>query len=178
MTAPSNVAHGSTSLCGKYYTVADGDDCSLIALQNTITVSLFEAVNPSINSDCTDLIAGLAYCIQPTADWNSTSTDSTTTAAYVTAPAPTVSGTTTQCYEWHTVVSGDYCGLLESEYGITFAQLQQWNPTLDAACSNLILGDAYCVTGDGDSATSAAGATATAASSQQQKHRVRHLHAR
>ena len=56
-------------------------------------------------------------------------------------------GTTGQCYTWHTVVAGDNCALLESSYDITFSQLQGWNPALSDSCSNLILGDAYCVKG-------------------------------
>ena len=56
-------------------------------------------------------------------------------------------GTTSQCYTWHTVVSGDNCALLESSYGITFGQLQGWNPALSDSCSNLVLGEAYCVQG-------------------------------
>ena len=46
------------------------------------------------------------------------------------------------------MASGDYCGLLESSYGITFAQFQLWNPDINAACSNLLLGEAYCISGD------------------------------
>lgn len=56
-------------------------------------------------------------------------------------------GTTSACYEWHIVVANDYCSLLESTYGITFAQLQAWNTGLDDACDNLELGEAYCVSG-------------------------------
>lgn len=147
VAAPSNLAYGTTTDCGQYYIVQSGDDCSLITLNNTITVSLFEAINPSINAGCTNLVPGLAYCVRPVANWNSTNTTTTTTASYVTAPAPTPSGTTSDCYEWHVIVSGDYCALLESEYGITFAQLQSWNLNLNSTCGNLILGDAYCVDG-------------------------------
>lgn len=74
-----------------------------------------------------------------------------------------VTGTTSNCYEWHTVVSGDYCGLIESSYGISFAQLQLWNPNLNAACSNLLLGDAYCVHGATAAATGQPGNTGTTA---------------
>ncbi|KAH9206729.1 hypothetical protein DL95DRAFT_347253 [Leptodontidium sp. 2 PMI_412] len=147
VAAPSNLAFQSTTQCGKYYTVVTGDDCSLIVLNNTITLSLFEAINPSINANCTNLVPGLAYCVSPTADWNTTST-TTTTSGYVSPPDPTPTGTTSYCYVWHVIVANDNCDLLESEYGITFTQLQQWNPNLNSTCGNLILGDAYCVSGD------------------------------
>ena len=57
-------------------------------------------------------------------------------------PAPTNSGTTGSCYEWHTVVSGDTCSVIETAYGITDADFRNWNPSIDANCYNLILGDA------------------------------------
>jgi hypothetical protein len=92
-----------------------GDDCSLIVLNNTITIGLFENINPSVNSDCTNLIARLAYCVFPTANWNDTShSGGNTTSTYVTAPALTPTGTTGNCYQYHTIISGNYCGLLEN----------------------------------------------------------------
>jgi hypothetical protein len=81
----------------RYYQVNEGDYCQLIALNFTITVSLFEAINPQINAGCSNLSPGLYYCVLPTADWNQTTT--TTTSSYQTAPAPTPSGTTGNCYE-------------------------------------------------------------------------------
>jgi LysM repeat protein len=54
----------------------------------------------------------------------------------------------TNLAQWYVVQSGDYCAKIESVYGITMAQLQQWNPDLKDDCSNLQLGDAYCVHGD------------------------------
>jgi len=48
--------------------------------------------------------------------------------------------------EWGTRIcafkSGDYCALIQQQYGITFEQFQGWNPSIDAQCSNLLLGDA------------------------------------
>ena len=73
-----------------------------------------------------------------------TATPSTTTA-YATAPTTTPSGTTAKCYKYYTVVSGDTCSGIDQKFGITFAQLQGWNPSLKSDCSNLLLGDAYCV---------------------------------
>jgi LysM domain-containing protein len=56
-------------------------------------------------------------------------------------------GTTASCYEWHVVQSGDTCYLLEQSYGITFAQCQEWNPSVNDSCGNLDLSEAYCVKG-------------------------------
>lgn len=45
------------------------------------------------------------------------------------------------------IQSGDYCALVENNFDITFAQLQYWNPDILSDCSNLDLGEAYCVNG-------------------------------
>ena len=49
--------------------------------------------------------------------------------------------------QYYTVQSGDYCAKLESSFAITMSQLQLWNPALKSDCSNLVLGEAYCVQG-------------------------------
>ncbi|TPX08542.1 uncharacterized protein E0L32_010029 [Thyridium curvatum] len=148
---PGPVPHGTTAQCGKYYGVKTGDYCQLIAINNTISVDLFEAINPSIDTGCTNLVPGFYYCVFPVLGWNETTS---TTSTYVTPPAPTPSGTTGNCYEWHIVVSGDDCSKIEAEYGVSIDQLRQWNPQLKSDCSNLLLDDAYCVHGDAATATS------------------------
>lgn len=101
---PTNAALGTTRKCGKWYNVQYGDYCQLVALNNSISLPLFTSINPSINSTCGNLNAGVAYCVWPTANWNSTNTG-------VTVPAPTTTppGTTNKCYDWYIVQSGDGC---------------------------------------------------------------------
>lgn len=173
VAAAGPTPYGTTVNCGGFYKVKPGDNCQQISLVQQITVALFEAINPSINSACTNLTPDLYYCVFPTADWITTrnATSTTTTSAYATPPALTPTGTTPDCYQWyvfrphlptgplnwssknkkntntspqnrHTVVSGDYCALIESTYGITFAQFQAWNPQINASCGDLLLGDA------------------------------------
>lgn len=138
---PGPTASDTTTKCGKYYQVQSGDVCQQISLNNTITVDLFRAINPSIDQNCFNLSPSLWYCVRPTFDWNQT--DPTITPS-VTAipPAPTAPGTTGSCYTWYTVKSGDYGSLITSSYGITMQRFQQWNPSIDDNCSNLILGNA------------------------------------
>lgn len=69
-------------------------------------------------------------------------------------------GTTNTCYTWYTVQSGDGCYSIEQAYEISLAQLQAWNPDLHADCGNLLLGDAYCVSG-GNSTSATTTTTAT-----------------
>ncbi|KAL3456377.1 hypothetical protein BJX64DRAFT_41437 [Aspergillus heterothallicus] len=144
---PGQTPHGTTRRCGAYYQVRSGDYCELIADNFSIDVPLFQAINPSINSDCTNLVPGLYYCVSPTRDWNQTTT-TTTTASYTTPPAPTPSGTTPNCYEFYVVRSGDSCIRIESLYSITLEEFRLWNPSLNPDCSNLRAGHAYCIRGD------------------------------
>src|SRR5947209_4564268 len=83
----------------RYYKVQFGDYCEIIALNNTITIGLFQAINPDVNAGCTNLVVDLYYCVEPTSDWNSTETTSITTP-YATPPAPTPTGTTPQCFQY------------------------------------------------------------------------------
>jgi LysM repeat protein len=166
VSRPSSVAPGTTIDCGRYYDVQlvsnistqlliiyyvferaltshiQGDTCQLIALNSTISLGLFYSINPSLNSDCTNLELGVNYCVFPTADWNSTAS-----STIVTAPTTTPSGTTGNCYQYYIIQSGDYCGKVEDTFAITMGQLQEWNPSLLSDCSNLELGEAYCVNG-------------------------------
>ena len=134
---PGPVATGTTRNCGKYFMARPGNTCQSVSLNFTVDATLFKQMNPEINVSCTNLIAGEYYCVQPILGWNSTVTQ------IIPAPGPTVSGTTNTCYNWHIVVSGEYCALLENQYGITMTQLQQCNLGLANDCSNLALGDAY-----------------------------------
>ncbi|KAK6528315.1 hypothetical protein TWF281_009558 [Arthrobotrys megalospora] len=144
--APGAIAKGTTRNCGKWYQVANEDICQIISLKMKIALSLFSDINPSVNSDCSNLVVGLWYCVQPIEDWRG-SADGPATRTTVAPPAPTESGASPACYEWHKVVSGDYCALIESSYGISLDDLIGLNPSLKKDCSNLLLGKAYCVNG-------------------------------
>ncbi|KAI9877824.1 MAG: hypothetical protein M1830_002721 [Pleopsidium flavum] len=56
---------GAIPNCGKYYEVQPGDYCNLIALNSSITFSQLINMNPSIDSNCTNLLAGYDYCVAP-----------------------------------------------------------------------------------------------------------------
>ncbi|KKK24023.1 hypothetical protein AOCH_002784 [Aspergillus ochraceoroseus] len=147
---PGAVPHGTTQRCGSYYQVHEGDYCEAIAYNFTVSIELFQAINPDINQDCTNLVPGLYYCVLPTVDWNQTTT-TTTISTYTSAPAPTSSGATSHCYEWYVIQHEDNCQRIEHIYGVSMEQMRLWNPNLSPDCSNLRLGHAYCVHGDAGS---------------------------
>ncbi|KAJ7174357.1 hypothetical protein C8R46DRAFT_1189193 [Mycena filopes] len=144
---PTNIASGTiTSGCLQYYTIQPNDNCALIDTQFSISFSQFVAWNPEVNSDCSNIILDEAYCVN----------GPTVSSSSAPASSPTAPGTiTTGCTQYYTVVSGDFCGKIESQFGISFAQFVAWNPEVDAACDNIQAGLQYCVSGP-SSTTSAA----------------------
>jgi len=92
---PGPVPFRTTENCGRYYQLNPGDNCQQISLNNTITV---QEINPPTNANCTNLTPGLYYCVWPTAPWNATGPNPDSTIA--SPPAPTASGSTSNCYEW------------------------------------------------------------------------------
>ncbi|PPQ88423.1 hypothetical protein CVT25_011225 [Psilocybe cyanescens] len=159
-SVPTNVASGTiTTGCSVYYTVQSGDFCGKIDDQFGITLTQLLTWNPEIDSECTNIQIGLAYCVSGPGATGSTSTTSTP------APSPTASGTiTVGCTEYYTVVSGDSCPAIESKFSITFAQFQQWNPEVDTACDNILVGFQYCVAGPTTSSSSTTPAASPTAS--------------
>lgn len=91
VAAPRSTASGTTSQCGKYYKVQPGDECQQISLNNTIGVDLFEAINPSIDSFCHNLLPDLWYCVLPTQQWNQTTATASFTGTFA-PPAPNTIG--------------------------------------------------------------------------------------
>ncbi|KAF7316288.1 hypothetical protein MIND_00147500 [Mycena indigotica] len=140
---PSNVAPGTiTAGCTKYYTVVSGDGCASIESRFNLTLAQFIQMNPELNSQCTNLALGEAYCV---ASSNSTSSG---------PPANVAPGTITAgCTKYYTVVSGDGCASIDSRFNLTLTQLIQMNPELNSQCTNLALGEAYCVASSNSTST-------------------------
>ncbi|KAJ2968585.1 hypothetical protein NQ176_g9106 [Zarea fungicola] len=57
--APGPTPFGTTSQCGTFYQAQVADTCQRISVAAGIPVSLFEQINPSIDSNCFNLIPGL-----------------------------------------------------------------------------------------------------------------------
>lgn len=140
---PANVAPGTiTAGCTKYYTVVSGDGCGSIETKFNLTLAQFTAMNPEINSGCTNLALAEAYCV---ASSNSTSTG---------PPSNVAQGTITQgCTKYYTVVSGDGCASIESKFTLTLAQFIAMNPEINSGCTNLALAEAYCVASSNSTTT-------------------------
>ncbi|KAJ0424778.1 hypothetical protein BJY00DRAFT_308683 [Aspergillus carlsbadensis] len=158
------------------YQNSSGYGCAEIQSDYAITEAELLTWNSWMGSDCdTALFQYLSYydkraiCIgidssssltttSPTNTETATATSTTTSLSV----GPTQTGTVSGCEQLYTVVDGDGCGTIQSEFDITFAQFYAWNPSIGSDCSNLWLGYAYCV--QGPMATSTA--TSTSAPTQ------------
>ncbi|KUI60197.1 hypothetical protein VP1G_07396 [Cytospora mali] len=137
---------GTIPNCGLYYGVVAGDSCSNVSLHFSITLDQFYAMNPSLFANCSNLLTGIDYCVATVVAATTTSTAVATSTA-VPAPTQTVTGTTSTCYEWYVVQSGDSCEKIDDLYGITLDYFRSLNTYVDAACDNIWANYAYCVNG-------------------------------
>ncbi|KAJ6549608.1 hypothetical protein DFH09DRAFT_1366804 [Mycena vulgaris] len=117
------------------YTVASGDSCPAIESKFNLTLTEFIAMNPEITSTCTNLALGEAYCVQSS---NATTPDGPPVNV---APGTITAGRT----EYYTVVLGDSCPAIETKFSLTLPQLIAMNAEITPTCTNLALGEAYCV---------------------------------
>ncbi|KAI1459302.1 carbohydrate-binding module family 50 protein [Annulohypoxylon moriforme] len=127
---------GYVSTCNKVYSVASGDTCNAIVdkLGDTFSLADFYSWNPQVASDCHNLYPGEVVCV-------GIESGSTQPAC----PAPTQPGLATNCKACYKVVEGDTCYAVANSKGISLANFLAWNPSINAACTNLQLGYNYCV---------------------------------
>ncbi|GAB1527684.1 hypothetical protein RhiTH_010872 [Rhizoctonia solani] len=139
--APTGTAPGAPTNCGRWYVVQPGEDCNTIVLSQGITLSDFKAANPQINAGCTNLWAATAYCVYVV-------NKGTPPSSYAIAPSNIANGTTKNCYQYYTAVSGDTCTAISYSQVANLTDLYRWNAGLNSQCTNLAVGSAYCVWGD------------------------------
>ncbi|KAJ7467044.1 hypothetical protein FB451DRAFT_1340517 [Mycena latifolia] len=118
--------------------ICAGDGCPSIEAKFFINNQMFLSLNPGINSQCTNIVLGLAYCV-----FSIYAPDTSAPMGPLVNVAP---GTITAgCTQYYTVVSGDSCASIESKFGIMLAQFIAMNPELNSGCTNLALAEGYCV---------------------------------
>ncbi|KAJ6458185.1 hypothetical protein C8R45DRAFT_1183617 [Mycena sanguinolenta] len=106
--------------CVQSYTVVSGDTCPAIESKTGVSDSQLHALNPSINSGCTNLQTGEVLCLSANG-----------------------------CRTTYNVVSGDTCPVIESKTRVTDSQLHALNPSIDSGCTNLQTGQVLCLSGSG-----------------------------
>lgn len=65
----ATVAPGTATRCGKWHTATDEDTCTLLCMQNKISLSLFVKVNPTLLEEGCSLIPKFTFCTKPVEGW-------------------------------------------------------------------------------------------------------------
>ncbi|KAF1833739.1 hypothetical protein BDW02DRAFT_598793 [Decorospora gaudefroyi] len=166
MTKPTegNIPLGYPADCARWYQMTGGDTCELIALMfGSFSEIEFVKWNPSVRSDCSDIVQDAWYCIgrpgTPTTR-TTTSTPPTTATATTTAtprpvqtPSPVREGMTKDCVRFYLQQPGEFCDAIASSAGISSAQFYEWNPAVGSDCRNLWPDYYYCVGVSGPATT-------------------------
>ncbi|KAM5506240.1 hypothetical protein McanMca71_002433 [Microsporum canis] len=117
---PTNAQPETNTICGQWYQVNSGDDCSSISLRYGISLQDFYFLNPQVNQKCENLWLNYSYCVKPVGDITtysgypvstpsvtftrprptSTSSMSTETTLPTPDPSPLAPGTIEGCYEY------------------------------------------------------------------------------
>ncbi|OJJ66409.1 hypothetical protein ASPBRDRAFT_666024 [Aspergillus brasiliensis CBS 101740] len=132
------------------------DTCDSVAGSITgVTVPQFLSWNPNFNSLCQNSpnYVGYVVCVSPPGGYlNFTASPTNGSTGYTggattAVPAPTnaMTGTNKDCSQWYTVLEGDNCALVSVRFSLALSDFYFLNPEIDANCTNLELGEAYCV---------------------------------
>ncbi|KAJ6605304.1 hypothetical protein DFH09DRAFT_897553 [Mycena vulgaris] len=105
---------GGDDGCAQTYTVVSGDTCSGIETTTGVSNTQLHALNPAINSGCTNLQVGQILCLE----------------------AGTGGGG--GCTQTYTVVSGDTCSGIETTTGVSNTQLHALNPAINSGCTSMV----------------------------------------
>ncbi|KAJ7277399.1 hypothetical protein C8J57DRAFT_992245, partial [Mycena rebaudengoi] len=96
--------------CAQTYTVVSGDTCSAIETHTGVSDAQLHALNPAINSGCSNLSVGQILC---------------------------VNGSGGGCTHTYTVRSGDTCSAIETATGVSDTQLHALNPAINTGCTSM-----------------------------------------
>lgn len=143
ITTPEPAQPGMVDNCNRFYQVQSGDTCTTIASKQGVTIAQLAAWNTEIGGTactgiwvdyhiCTGVVGGSPTEPTPTDDPNPT-------------PQPIQEGMVDNCNRWHLVESGDTCGTIAADAGITVADLAKWNTGIGGtACTGMWLGYYLC----------------------------------
>jgi LysM repeat protein len=150
ISTPTPIQTGMVSTCNNFYLVQSGDTCASIVATAGISLANFYAWNPAVGSTCAYLDLGDYVCIGIIGSTATTSSSTVRITATlpsngIPTPTPYQTGMATNCDKFHLVVSGDQCGNLATQYGISLAQFYSWNPAVGTSCQYLDLDDYVCV---------------------------------
>ncbi|PQE05165.1 hypothetical protein CJF30_00011307 [Rutstroemia sp. NJR-2017a BBW] len=151
ISTPTPIQTGMATNCNTFYLVKSGDECDTIASSKGISLPNFYRWNPAVGSSCGSLWLDIYVCVNVVGGTTSVSPTSTqkptTTAAGngIATPTPIQTDMTTSCKKFHLVASGDECGVIATNAGITLANFYKYNPGIGSTCGSLWLGYYVCI---------------------------------
>ncbi|KAK3681706.1 hypothetical protein B0T22DRAFT_502239 [Podospora appendiculata] len=147
VSTPTPIQTGMVTNCNRFYKVVSGDQCNTIATANNVALANILAWNPAVGSACTSLWLDTYICIGVIGGTTLPPAATSTTSAGngIATPTPVQPNVATNCNKFHKVVSGNQCGTLAAQYGISLANLYAWNPTVGTACAGLWADYYICV---------------------------------
>ncbi|KAH9866826.1 hypothetical protein J1614_008519 [Plenodomus biglobosus] len=159
---PTNAKEESNRKCGSWYNVEAGDYCNLVTMRYGLSLEDFVFLNPSINTNCTNLLLDISYCVEPVGDslpfTKVTFAPASTTWTPQVTRVPLAPETRDDCYRYfdgaqmQMSVSGTFfrhqCDLAASVFDVTFEEILLWNPVLgtdvNATSCSFTRGVRYC----------------------------------
>ena len=100
--------------CSRTYTIAAGDICDSISAANNVSTYQLAAINPSIDSSCSNLMPGNTLCLGTVGE---------------------------DCQTTYVVRADDTCDDIASAHSINSTMLSLNNPQIDSECSNIYIGE-------------------------------------
>lgn len=144
VSTPSPIQTGMVSDCSSFYKVKSGDGCYDIANDEKIALDDFYSWNPTVQTDCSGLVADVYVCVgveagQTAVPAISTSSRPTTTSSSggVATPTPTQDGMVSGCKTFYKVQSDDGCWAIANDNSIDLDDFYTWNPAVKTDCSGL-----------------------------------------
>ncbi|PYI34977.1 hypothetical protein BP00DRAFT_306095, partial [Aspergillus indologenus CBS 114.80] len=144
ITTPTPIQTGMTDKCSKFDLFQSGDSCEAIAAKHEIQLSTFYTWNPAVSSSCGDLDVDYYVCVQARG-YTAPTTPTAAAGNAITSPTPFEPERVAGCTAFYFVRSGDTCPAIASSHGITVGDIEQWNPKVGSACTDLWLDEYICV---------------------------------
>jgi len=148
---PTTAPEDTIRDCTNWWIATESDTCESLAEAGFISLEQLYDYNPSLRDGC-EIAIDISYCIEqnfgvppPTTTQPPPSSSTTLPGNGITTPTPIQNGTNKSCNKFYKVVSGDQCGLISSEHGISLGDFYSWNPAVGEDCRSLIVGYHVCV---------------------------------
>ncbi|KAL3489583.1 hypothetical protein BJX62DRAFT_238980 [Aspergillus germanicus] len=127
-----------------------GDGRDTILPKYGLSLATFIALNPYVDSGCSNLWPDYSYCVSGLTSPESTSSTSSmsgtgTTLAPVATPTPTQGGMVGGCTGFYQAKTGDGCWAIATDHGITQERFIDWNLAVGSDCAGLWPDYWYCV---------------------------------